>query len=329
MEQKIKDLFNDNVLEKALSFYNFNKDQIVNRAGFESFIFEIKNNEKEYILRVSHSNHRTKELIEAEIEFIYYLSKNNANVSTPILSTNNELVEKIDVFDGYFTTTLFTKAQGSLIRPERYSLEVFENLGEATANLHLLASKYEPNNKRYSYFEDPFILQSKDYIPKGKEHIIDKYNDLLNIIKKHPQTKQNYGLVHTDLHFGNMFMDDNNLITFFDFDDCMYTHYTFDIAIVFFYFIVFSYFGKPLEEKNQIFEKYYNAFMKGYNKLYEVKEEDKILIKYYAIARAYDLYAVFNRSFDVENNERAQAIIAYFLDVIENDTPLFDYNLIK
>ena len=94
MEKTVKELFNDDILKKALSFYDYSYNEIVNKAGFESFIFEINKEDEQYILRVSHSSHREIEMIKAEIEFIDYLSKNHANVSTTILSVNKNLIKK-------------------------------------------------------------------------------------------------------------------------------------------------------------------------------------------------------------------------------------------
>ncbi len=329
MEKVIKDIFNDEILKKALEYYGFKEDEIVDKAGFESFIFEIKNKNNDYILRISHSSHREANMIKAEIDFIDYLSLNKANVSTPVKSINNHLVEKIQLDDGtYFSTTVFIKALGGMVKPNQHSEELFEILGEAIANLHLLAKDFKPENQRKTYFDDSFIMSAKKYIPEDKKYILKKYQELLAKIESHPRNLSNYGLCHTDLHFSNMFVTEDLKITFFDFDDSLYTHYAFDVAIVFFYFIVYNYFNSTIKEKNKAFSKYYKAFMKGYNRKYHISKDDLILIKYYLIARAYDLYAVYNRSFDVKNNVQAQMITDYFLKIIEGKEEIFDYNLI-
>ncbi len=330
MEKRIKELFNDTILEKALKYYGFKKEEVVNKAGFESFIFEINHDSELYILRISHSIHRKLELIEAEIEFIYYLSNNNSNVSTPIKSLNDKLVEKILLEDdSYFSTKLFTKAKGKQITPKQYSKKLFENLGEAIGDLHVLAKKYVPKHKRYSYFEDSYILSFSDYLPADKKFIVDKFKILFEKLKKHPQNNSNYGLCHSDLHFGNIFVTEDLELTFFDFDDSMYTHYAFDIAIVFFYALVFGSEERTYDDRSRMFKEYYPEFLKGYNKNFSIRNEDISLIKDYIIVRAYDLYAVFHRSFDLSKNQQVKNIVDYLEDVIVNDTPIFDYSLIE
>ncbi len=330
MDKKIRKLFNDTILDKALALYGFRSEEIVDKGGFESYIYEIRHQEDNYILRISHSIHRKIELIQAEIEFIYYLSNNKANVSTPVKSLDQKLVEKIALEDGsYFSATVFTKAEGGHLTPALHNEKLFEKLGYAIGNLHALAVDFQPEHKRYSYFEDPFLLQLETYIPEDKQFLIDKFKILFNKVKNHPRTASNFGLCHTDLHFGNIYVTEDLKLTFFDFDDAMYTHYAFDIAIVFFYDLVQGAMGKDIEFRNEMFKKFYPAFMQGYKRKFSIAKEDVPLIKDYMILRAFDLYAVLNRSFDLSENPRIKVLADYLEDVIVNDTPIFDYDLIE
>ncbi len=42
-------------------------------------------------------------------------------------------------------------------------------------------------------------------------------------------------MIHQDAHTGNLFVDDDYTMTLFDFDDCVYGHFIYDIAMVLFY----------------------------------------------------------------------------------------------
>ena len=42
-------------------------------------------------------------------------------------------------------------------------------------------------------------------------------------------------MIHQDAHTGNLFVDDDYVMTLFDFDDCVYGHFIYDIAMVLFY----------------------------------------------------------------------------------------------
>ena len=66
--------------------------------------------------------------------------------------------------------------------------------------------------------------------------IMDNIKDISDYIsiKGYDQTIDSYGLIHTDLHFGNMYYDGQTL-TIFDWDDACYKHFISDIAIILFY----------------------------------------------------------------------------------------------
>ena len=56
----------------------------------------------------------------------------------------------------------------------------------------------------------------------------------LNALRKLPQTADTCGLIHTDVHFSNFFVHDAG-ITIFDFDDCAYNWFVFDLMIPIYY----------------------------------------------------------------------------------------------
>lgn len=46
-----------------------------------------------------------------------------------------------------------------------------------------------------------------------------------------------YGIIHQDAHLESLFIDENYQITLFDFDDCVYVHFKYDIAMVLSYIV--------------------------------------------------------------------------------------------
>ena len=77
-----------------------------------------------------------------------------------------------------------------------------------------------------------------------------------------PKTVDSYGIIHNDLHQLNFFIDGDN-IKVFDFDDCIYSWYSFDIALTLFQFVsTISY--KETQARNIFAEKFIYSFLKGY-----------------------------------------------------------------
>jgi len=53
-----------------------------------------------------------------------------------------------------------------------------------------------------------------------------------------PKDPKEFGLVHGDFLFSNYFFDDDNNITVFDFDECEYSWYMYDIAVCMYYYLL-------------------------------------------------------------------------------------------
>ena len=135
-----------------------------------------------------------------------------------------------------------------------------------------------------------------------------------------PKDNDSYGLIHQDAHAGNFFVDENGNITLFDFDDCVYGWFVYDIAMVVFYMVTnhpdpvgfgttfWPHFWSGYQQENDL-DPAWLAEMPAFFKLREV-----------------DLYAVIHRSFDVEN--LTDEWVAAFMDGrrqhIEQNIPYLD-----
>jgi len=262
MENHIKEAMTDEIVKKALVYYDIDESKIKSLGGFENFVYEYSKNDELYILRFVHSSHRVYNYVLAEIEFIDYLHENGANVSKVVKSINNNVSERVDINkEEYFTVTAFEKADGTFVDRKEKSKEFNYKFGKAVGKLHSLTKLYKPVHKRYQWYEEDYIGIGKRNLNKEDLFVVDKTLALIEKLKKLPMDIDSYGLIHTDLHFGNIFYD-NEKFTFFDFDDSSYKHFISDIAIIIFYQFGF---GDISEEEKT--EKVYNFlidFCTGY-----------------------------------------------------------------
>ena len=125
MEKIIKDLLSKEILENSILNWNGNFDNLKLIGDVENFVYEYKYEYKNFILRITHSSHRKKEDILAELEWINYLHKNNINVCNPIFSKNNNLLEIINIKNSYFIVCVFEKAKGKFANKENLLNENF------------------------------------------------------------------------------------------------------------------------------------------------------------------------------------------------------------
>ena len=234
------------ILEQAVKLFSlqdYDCREVEGHEGERNKIFVCsKGGEKKFVLRISATGDRTENDYLAETEFVHYLAENGALVADVIPSANGKLVEVLDA-DGTGAPvfiSLFEYAKGMLLCDNGYRYreggtleEYFFNTGKTLGKIHTLSKKFEPiaSHRRQDYFDKYKMEYINRLIP-------DKYSELksaiaarLETFRTLPTDAQSYGLVHFDFSDGNYHIDmTTGNITVFDFDNCLYCWYMFDLA---------------------------------------------------------------------------------------------------
>ena len=266
------------MIEKAINLFSLNGydfHEVEGHEGGRNQIFICsKNNEKKFVLRISSTGDRTEKDYLAETEFVHYLAEKGAPVADVIPSVNGKLVETVEDGDGPVFISLFEYAKGMLLCDNGYRYregtpleEYFYNTGKTLGKIHELSKQFEPtaDYRRPEYFDKYNMEYINRLIP-------DNYSDLKKAIAgrlekfhKLPNDSQNYGLVHFDYSDGNYHIDmTNGNITVFDFDNCIYCWYMFDLANL--YLHGEGWFrNEPDPTKRAAgMQHYFNTILKGY-----------------------------------------------------------------
>lgn len=290
MEQEIQDRFNGEILAEARRRYGITVDQIEALDGFESFIFEYQKDGRDYILRLGHSRRRSPEMIHGEVDWINYLAAGGAGVARAVLSESGNLVEEIDdEKDGQFLGTAFVKAPGGPAHPQGLWHEpLFVPYGRLIGRIHKLSKTYRPRDPawRRPSWDDPTMQYAHIYLSKAQTAVLSCYRDLMSHLQSLPMEPVGYGMIHQDAHAGNFYVDNDYQITLFDFDDCVYGHFVYDIAMVMFYAITNH--PDPVEMLNKLWP----LFMQGYAEENELDPAWLPEIIHFMKLREIDLYAV-------------------------------------
>ncbi len=226
------------------SLKDFDFHEVEGHEGGRNQIFVFsKNDEKKFVLRISSTGDRTEKDYLAETEFVHYLAENGAPVADVIPSVNEKLVEVVDDGEAPVFISLFEYAKGMLLCDNGYRYregvpleEYFYNTGKTLGKIHELSKHFEPtvDHRRPDYFDKYNMEHINNLIPDTPTI----YSDLKKAIaarlekfQKLSTDSQNYGLIHFDFSDGNYHIDmTNGNITVFDFDNCMYCWYMFDLA---------------------------------------------------------------------------------------------------
>ena len=279
MIPETKKIFSDAIFSDAAIRFGAKPKATKDLGGFESFVYEFERNGNAYILKITHSNRRTKNYLLGELEFVNFLAQHGVNTPPAIPSTNGNLVEIIPASKGYFLAYAFEKANGQLIEPSNWGNNLLFEWGKVLGQMHRLTKDYQPSlpvYKRQEWYNDDLYANRKKYISKHYTAALHTFDDLLTAIQLLPKNKDNYGLTHADLHQGNFFITNAGSIIPFDFDDCEYHYFINDIAIVLYHLAKsnkFDFFQQDIAANTHFFLQH---FMEGYrtqNQLYDFSME--------------------------------------------------------
>ena len=270
-----------NTIEQAKRLYGlegFELKPVAEHEGGRNSVFVCsKNSEKKYVLRISELNDRSMEDYLAETEYIRFLKENGASVADVIPSVNGALVEKIE--EAY--VCLFEYAKGMLMCDNGYRYregapieEYFYNVGKTIGRIHKLSKEYEPKYKRMSYF-DKYNMQYIDQL------IPDTYGELKKVIAKRieefrklPVNDDVFGMVHFDYCDGNYHVNmSSGDITVFDFDNCIFCWYMFDLAHTWTHGIGWCQFEPDPKKRVAFMEHYFDTVLEGYRSETDVSED--------------------------------------------------------
>ena len=237
--------------------------------------------ENKYALRISALGDREAEDYLAEIEFVHYLAQNGAPVTDVIPSVNGKMVECIEWMGKTIYISLFTYAKGMLISDNGYRYregvsldEYFYNTGKTLGEIHKLSKKFSPSYRRPEYFERYDMKYIDQLIPDTYVTLKEAIARKLEVFQNLPIDKCNYGLVHFDFSDGNYHIDMNTgEITVFDFDNCMYCWYMFDLANLWTHGVGWCQFEENAQKRKAFMNHYFDMILQGYRSETDVSAE--------------------------------------------------------
>ncbi len=187
-------------------------------------IYIVKANRKSYAARVLRSGARTKDQLSYEIELMLFYAKEGFHSPEPICSNDNKYFIPILAPEGERYLTLFNWVEGVLLSDNASKKNIY-NFGKHIAQMHNINHKFKSRKKIH--------VDSSKYIKKyfpALVNLLNKKNDILfyekliqNACTTFDQIKKDtipYGPTHSDIHFRNVFLMENNNFSLIDWDTC-------------------------------------------------------------------------------------------------------------
>jgi len=324
METFIKERFTQRILQEAINRFEGEAGSSIELDGFENFLYEFQREDQALIIRIAHSSRRSEELIQGEIDWINYLAKQEIEVLHAISSKHGDFIETIADGQGQqFLAVCFSKVEGKPPWETGWTDEGYRNFGRLIGKMHQATKGYKPSDTscQRPLWEDPIIQDVERNLPKSEIKIRDIYRQYYTHACTLPKGKDAYGLIHFDANPSNLLIDDHGKITLIDFDDCCYSWFVNDLAIILFYMVM----GK--EDVTGFIEHFMMHFLDGYKSENQLDAKWLKEIPTFLKLREIDMYALILRDFGAETDD---PWCRRFLDGrkqrIEQDIPYIDFD---
>jgi Ser/Thr protein kinase RdoA (MazF antagonist) len=292
------------VIKQILEEYPIEYKIITAIDSYENFIYDI---DDRYIMRVSHSKIRNIGGIEAEIEWINFLS-DNLNVPG-IISINGTLVNSFKYGEHMLYTVIFEKIIGRKIEDKNEMLEYASRWGEITARLHVETLMYNPENKRENWYNNHEI-KNIDTILRDYPVIHSMARKLIEKIASYPEDE--YGLIHYDLHESNILIADELWII--DFDDSQYDHFASEIAVTLFHLA--WRFGEG--NRDVFIREFFPIYIQGYRSVRKIPDKELAKIPDFIQLRFFSLFCTVVHEVSIDYDEYGQKLIDAWKSMLNN-----------
>jgi len=274
-------------LNAAQSYWELTKFPIFHRY-LANHIYFTASFSGDLVLRLTPADHRTKSEVVAEISFMDYLARKDFPLAIPVLSKNGLLVEEISFGNNIFFATAFKKIEGARATDEE-SLEpnFLFKWGAYLAQLHVHSIVFEnteaSQHRRPEWEFDAVKVKAVSFSKSSSSMASTRLQECVDWLSRLDKKNENYGLIHGDLHLGNFFVVDGQIVSF-DYDDSCYHWFLYDIAACLSTVLKIA---KNESDRQQIIA----TFFKGYESVRPVSQQWRNRFEYFY---QYRLALVFN-----------------------------------
>ena len=235
---------------------------------------------------------KTRSAVASELTWLDALAhETTVSVQTPQRSLDGKMIvvgEHIGVSEPYPVTVL-SWLEGQILTQDQRSPHHFYRLGQLVAKLHHHAQHWTPAFELDRPLYDSSSVLRTDNI-FGEEAVTYKQlpEDVQEYLRRlHEQLQEveqllgkgpdQFGLIHSDLSFGNVLFTDDAVLPI-DFDDCGFGYYLYDLAVIL---------AGPWERPG--FQQRRAALFEGYQESSKLPDEHLSLIPTFMAMRASSL----------------------------------------
>ncbi len=293
------------IAERALAYYGLNqiRPKFINYSGNGLYQIVVPTGKPipsgTYTLRLHQPNYMKSEYINSEMEWLSAMNKEGLATPKPIRNLDGNWLTSVD--GGYNVPqaricTIIGWTDGKLLRKSIHAGH-FYSLGKIIARIHNQAKVWKPP-KGFArphwdwkgLYGDGFdygiaAQDARTAIPKIHQsafgEVISRVHEVEDNLGK---SRKYYGLIHADLAFGDNIVIQNNEAIPFDFDDCGFGYWIYDLAIALAHYIF---------DTNDMSLTMHDALIKGYQEIISIEKQSLEYLDLFIAARFAQLMFFF------------------------------------
>jgi Ser/Thr protein kinase RdoA (MazF antagonist) len=198
----------------------------------------VKTKTEKYILRVYRRGWRSHSEILYELDVLLHLKRQSVSVSAPVPRKDGKLLHIVSAPEGPRTIVLFTYAPGQEPIYEADKENESYQYGRSVAQIHSETDKFQSQHQRFhldlEYLLDAPLKSIQPLLlhrPGDWEYLLSLSERLRQHVVNFPLNDLEGGFCHGDFHGGNVHVEQDGTLTFFDFDSYGYGWRAYDIAV--------------------------------------------------------------------------------------------------
>ena len=216
-------------------------------------------------LRLTDAADRAPGEVRAEIDWIRYLADTGLPVCRPLPARDGAWTVQLD---GETTASCFARVRGRPCLPEDFDERIFRLMGRFLGRLHRVSAGYAPppgSAPRLHWHElDPPERVLASWSAED-DALARRFTDLRRRLADRSGAsgpEGGYGLIHGDVHRGNIFVHDGG-IDVYDFDDCCRAPLAMDVAHALFHSLWDRRY-QPEDERAAFADRFLARLLEGY-----------------------------------------------------------------
>ena len=233
------------------------------------------------IVRVSDGSKRERGELLGELLWLDHLIAEGCTVSTPIRSGTGALLETIPLDDEVYHLCCFERFGGRELRPEAdpaWNDALLLRLGRQIGRIHRASDTLTlpAAQDRRQWYESGMMAFPEPLPPCYDRTVAQAMATFVKRMRSRSRPPRQYGLVHRDLHAGNLLVKGDR-IAIIDFDLGCYAWRTIDFAVLLFVHYFYPSLAVP-DSTPRLAAKVLGTLAGGYREEYPLDDEQLTMV---------------------------------------------------